>query len=414
MDIISYGIGNKAKSSEANLRNQVLATGVEGKSKNVKERIDNLEKYFDGLTAKANKLIVSDAVNIMKANARLNAVAKTTKYRMENMVFDDLLDASGIDAGKSSGYTHDTEFGFIQSNSAFACTIETVTEPLKSSPEKVILLAEEHKKETVAPKYGMSFNGTNSHIVIPGWKTGPSERTFTCEITVTLSSDKDQCFVAYNQDNILCGYYKNKLQLRLTTHTLWGPPLEVGREYKLRFVIEKKSSISTLTIYVDGLSVATSTTMNMVTLNAISWSIGQEIDGSSLSDFVSGTLSDIRLWEKVADTVGTELSGDEEGLMLHYDFAENEDSIVIDKSKNKRDGQIVNATRVLIEGEAEPVPTEDPTYFISRDNGETWIPIVPEKLFYFENGTVPAGTQLKLKTIIPPGYKLSNYALTWA
>lgn len=414
MDIISYGIANKTKASEAKLHNQTLASGVEGKSKNVKERIDGLEKYFDGLTARANKLIVNDAVNIMKANARLNAVAKTTKYRMENMIFDDLLDASGIDASKSSGYTHDTQLGCIQSNSALSCTVETVAEPLQSSPEKVILLAEEHKKEVVAPKYGMSFNGTNSHIVIPGWTTGPSERTFTCEITVKLDSNKDQCFVAYNQDNILCGYYKDKLQLRLTSHTLWGPPLQVGKEYKLRFVIDKKSSISTLTIYVDGLSVATSTTMNMVTLNAISWSIGQEIDGSSLSDFVSGTLSDIRLWEKVADTIDTKLSGDEEGLMLYYDFAENEDSVVIDKSKNKRNGKIVNATRVLVEGEEDSTPTEDPSYFVSRDNGETWVPIVPEKLLYFDNGTVPEGTQLKLKAIIPAGYKLSNYALTWA
>ncbi|MDR4174356.1 hypothetical protein FO522_32960, partial [Bacillus nitratireducens] len=57
---------------------------------------------------------------------------------------------------------------------------------------------------------------------------------------------------------------------------------------------------------------------------------------------------------------------------------------------------------------------QDGSYLISRDNGETWTPITPEKLFYFDNKTIPAGTQLKVKAIIPSGIKLLNYALTWA
>ncbi|MFE9081932.1 LamG-like jellyroll fold domain-containing protein [Bacillus mobilis] len=539
MDIISYGVANKAKSSEGNLRNQVLATGVEGKSKNVKERIDALDSYFDGLTARANKLIVNDAVNIMKANARLNAIAKTTKYKMENMVFDDLLDASGIDAGKSSGYKHNTEFGFVESNSALACTVETVSETLQSSPEKVILLSEEHRQGFVSskPRYGIKFDGIKTQIEMRDWFTW-NTKEFTCELTVTLDGTSNQAFVSFNEDRIICGYYGNKVHLRLVNYTLDGISLQVGREYKLRYVIAFVDGKSYLYIYVDGKLVASGETTSTIPASAKYWSIGQEVDGGYYSDFAKGTMSDIRLWNKVIDTAGTELTGKEEGLMLYYDFAEGEGTIAIDKSPNKRDFSIkygqyvrVDSKNIVLESDIQPtgksyirsnrnisqlgdgnktdyiwddgdgsddgliftfnksrdigdvviyapsewpiyggkiladgvevartsskftvwsVPvnksarkiefirtnnkvdqaiteveiyesnlsvsesTEKPSYFISSDNGETWIPIETEKLFYFENGAVPAGTQLKVKAIIPPGYKLSNYALTWA
>lgn len=411
MDTISYGIANKVKDAEANLRNKTLSTGVEGKSKNVKERIDSLEKYLEGLSLRANKLIVTDAVNIMKAHAKLNVIAKTLKYNMQNMMFDDLLDTSGIDKDKSSGYSHDTQFGFIQSNSEAPCIIETVAETVQSSPAKVILLAEEQKKKT--NNYGMKFNGKSSHIVIPDWTTGPDSRAFTCELTVTLDSTKNQAFVAYNEDKIICGYYGNKVHLRLINTTIDGIALQIGKEYKLRYVIEFDGIKSYLRIYVDGQLVVSGESQSVIPSLAKSWSIGQETDGGSHSDFVDGTLADIRLWEKVTDTVGTELSGNEEGLLLYYDFAEGEGAEVIDKSFNKRDGQAKNTSYVeLTEGESAVIG--ETSYFISRDNGETWTSIIPENLFYFDNKTIPAGTQLKVKAIIPPGVNLLNYALTWA
>lgn len=414
MDIISYGIANKTKASEAKLRNQTLASGVEGKSKNVKERIDSLEKYFDGLTARANKLIVNDAVNIMKANARLNAVAKTTKYRMENMIFDDLLDASGIDAGKSSGHTHNTELGYIQSNSALSCTIETVAETLQSSPEKVILLAEkDQKKASGKPRYGIKFDGAKTRFEMRDW-TSWTTKEFTCELTVKLNSTKNQAFVAYNEDRIICGYYGDKVHLRLVNTTIDGIALQTGKEYKLRYVIAYTGGKSYLRIYVDGQLVASGESGSVIPAVSKYWSIGQEVDGGYYSDYASGVLSDIRLWSIITDTAGTELSGKEAGLELYYDFSEGTGAVAIDKSPNKRDFTIMYGEYVQIGESEEPAPTEDPSYFISRDNGETWIPIVPEKLLYFDNGTVPEGTQLKLKAIIPAGYKLSNYALTWA
>jgi hypothetical protein len=139
MDIISYGVAGKAAKSEKATRNNVLGAGVEGTSPHVKERIDVLEESVQGVVSQADKLIVNDAVNIMKAHAKLNSVAKTMKYKMQNMVFDDLLDLSGIDTTKSSGYTHDAVNGLISNG-----TIVTKTEVADSIPQRVILTVEEN------------------------------------------------------------------------------------------------------------------------------------------------------------------------------------------------------------------------------------------------------------------------------
>ncbi|PVC75092.1 hypothetical protein C2I27_04185 [Priestia megaterium] len=138
MDIVSYGIGNKSAKEEAKLRKDILGTGVEGSHPHVRARIDSLEDAIEGVNSLANKLIINDAVNIMKAHAKLNAIAKTTKYKMHNMIFDDLLDLSGIDTSKSSGYTHDSVNGSLKNGSIV--TKEEITDII---PSKVVLNVEE-------------------------------------------------------------------------------------------------------------------------------------------------------------------------------------------------------------------------------------------------------------------------------
>lgn len=138
MDIVSYGIGNKSAKEEAKLRKDILGTGVEGTYPHVRARIDSLEDAIEGVNSLANKLIINDAVNIMKAHAKLNAIAKTTKYKMHNMIFDDLLDLSGIDTSKSSGYTHDAVNGSLKNGNIV--TKEEITDVI---PSKVVLNVEE-------------------------------------------------------------------------------------------------------------------------------------------------------------------------------------------------------------------------------------------------------------------------------
>lgn len=138
MDVISYGAATQAGKEEKKTRD-LLGQDVKGSHSNVKERIDKIEKSIQAVVEKANKLIINDTINIMKANAKLNAIAKTTKYKMHNMIFDDLLDLSGIDTTKSSGYKHDAVNGLITGG-----TIVTKVEDADTVPTKAILAIEEN------------------------------------------------------------------------------------------------------------------------------------------------------------------------------------------------------------------------------------------------------------------------------
>lgn len=118
MDIISLGAATKAAMEEAKTRKQTLEVGVKGTHDNVAKRLEALETAYGNSVKKANDLIIKDAVNIMKAHARLNVVAQSKKYKMENMIFDDLLDLSGIDTESSSSYLHNVSVGSIEATNA--------------------------------------------------------------------------------------------------------------------------------------------------------------------------------------------------------------------------------------------------------------------------------------------------------
>ncbi|MCY9186608.1 hypothetical protein [Bacillus halotolerans] len=165
MDIISYSAGSKASSLEKRIRNKTLGKGVEGTYLNIDERIKNIEKIVEGINLKANQLILNDSINIMKAHAKLNTIAKTSRYRMQNMIFDDFIDTSGIDKLKSYGYVYSSSMGYVRPSGS-NCTIETITETTETSPSKVILTVEE--SGSVQSSYLISRdNGNTWEEILP-------------------------------------------------------------------------------------------------------------------------------------------------------------------------------------------------------------------------------------------------------
>jgi|SRR5579875_3769776 len=141
MDVISLGITSKA-GKEKTKTEKTLGSGVTGPYPHVKERIDALDNSLQGVTKQANQLIINDTINIMKAHAKLNSVAKTMKYKMQNMIFDDLLDLSGIDTSKSSGYTFDATNGLLKASGTEPYTIITTQEQADAIPSKAVLMVE--------------------------------------------------------------------------------------------------------------------------------------------------------------------------------------------------------------------------------------------------------------------------------
>jgi len=346
MDIISYGIASKAAKQEQFTRNDVLGIGVEGSYSNVKTRIDNLEKAIQGVVAQADKLIVNDAINIMKAHAKLNAVAKSMKYKMYNMIFDDLLDLSGIDTSKSSGYIHDAANGLIKSaNENYV--IETQTEVTEIIPKKAILtIEEENITENVAlhkPVRITKGNATNLSLLTDGdfthdGKTGYVNATEKAELEIDLGEI----------------YHLSHIQLYL----YWDVTTNEKRSYHENIVQVSKDSINWVTLYDSTIQGEIITSEN-----------GQRIDAN--------------------------------GLPVRY-------------IRTHANGNTTNNGSHWIELEAYPLKTTIGSYYISRDNGNTWESIVPDTLFYFTDSISPLDNKLRLKAELSKNTKLLNYALTWA
>jgi len=76
-------------------------------------------------------------------------------------------------------------------------------------------------------------------------------------------------------------------------------------------------------------------------------SIGQEYDGSRLTDFFKGAIDEVRFWkgtrtqQQILDNMYKKLSGGEAGLLAYYDFDQSEGPFVYDKV-NGLDGTIVS------------------------------------------------------------------------
>ena len=112
MDIIAYGQAKKEMRRVEEM-STLLGPGVKGEKNNLQERIDALVDSLDDVTLLADRLIVQEAINLVKAEARLNSIIQAKKYEMKHMFFDDLLDLSGIDTIKSKGYSHDAIKGEV-------------------------------------------------------------------------------------------------------------------------------------------------------------------------------------------------------------------------------------------------------------------------------------------------------------
>ncbi|MCU5508180.1 discoidin domain-containing protein [Bacillus cereus] len=361
MDTISYGIANKTKDAESSLRNQTLFSGVEGNFINVKGRNDNLERYLEGLSLRANQLIVHDAVNIMKAHAKLNSIAKTLKYNMKNMMFDDLLDVSGIDTEKSKGYIHNSEKGSLITTEE--CVIETTTEELESIPSKLILIANVKvtpvsSDENLIPK--MTSNTT------------PSGEAFASN---TNQGEKGNvsAYEAFDRDS----------ETRWGGNTLTGPnPSWIGYRFPNPTLVDK--------YIVEGSSVADS-------YHIEDWEFQGSMDGINYTTLHS--VSDATFIKQERKNY-TFLNKE---FYLYY-------RILIKKAV---DMTIPSLTGIEMMGAITNENADRINYYISRDNGETWIGISPEELFIFDDKIHPKEKKLKLKIELPVNVELQDYSLTW-
>ena len=375
MDVISIGVVNKTTPVENTIRNNTLSVGVQGNYKNTKERIDYLEAAYEGIAKKSNSLIIQDAINIMKANAKLNAIAKTARYGMKNMYFDDLLDTSGIDLELSSSYVHDDFEGSISIgdstisqiiNGGRATDITTINEVADTVPSYAVLMVEEENLvvEDVAP-YMTSDTTPEPYMVTTSSKFNNNYSGWR-----VFNKSAEQSSLGWiTQPGQTTGFIQ----------------LDYGRKQKVNaYSIQQ--------------GIGSDATSN--TAMPRDWVLQGSEDG------IYWTELDLRMYE--ADW----RAGEERLFRLTHDADYPMYRLVIDRNNGHSSFVSIHELKFYY---IETIKDEERgMYSISRDNGQTWNVIEPNTLFYFDDKISPRDKNLRLKIELPYGVKLLNYGLTWA
>ena len=304
----------------------------------------------------------------MKANAKLNAVAKATKYKMHNMIFDDLLDLTGIDTSKSSGYTHNATLGEITSKSN-ECVIKTTVEESSSIPKKAIFTLDQESENTYFESKSGAEGGSRIgrrgtiQVIVPG-------QSFTPSTDILLTSI--EIFAQYAEGtpgDIIVNIYDNVVDPSLQTPIASGiipsfrDTTPSFREAKMiQPITLKKDKTYLIACFTETPSVSNS-------MHNYIWIATNNI-----------TINQGSFYVKYFDYPWTRNESIEGVIKINGIF------------KNERNK--LNS-------------------FISRNAGETWEQIIPDTLFYFNDNFSPKDSKLKLKIELPSGTKLLNYALTW-
>jgi len=357
----------------------------------------------------------------MKAHAKLNAVAKSMKYKMYNMIFDDLLDLSGIDTSKSSGYIHDATNGLIKSAGG-DYVVETKEEIADTVPSKIIVTAEEERKSvsfninsTSYATLPSGFNNFSNGITIEAWVYTSSLSDNWARI-LELGTGRNSNAILFNRNN-----NTNSLFFQIGYS---GPAIsstsgiEIG---KWQYFAATLNTSGQAKIYKGDLSgnlveIASGTLPLPANVTRTQNRIGK---GAVFNDAWNGAIAELRIWntgktkEELQSNMGYLLKGNETNLVHYWGFTEGNGSTAIDKVGAKH-ATLVSPSWNLTQ--FPPIKPKEPMglYYVSRNNGVTFESISLDSLFYFNDNISPKDNKIRLKAELPANIQLLNYALTWA
>lgn len=163
MDILSMGKAMKAKKAMKEFKDR-LGEGVQDIHPNVKTRLEELEKKDPGtiLNKRVSALEANTAVNLNKHNLKVKAITQHDKFKMSELVYDDLADATGIDAGKSKGHAHDPQGKKFQVAAGQSkAEVITVAEPVNANQFAISFAGNGANYDKVSvPLTGGTYNNT--------------------------------------------------------------------------------------------------------------------------------------------------------------------------------------------------------------------------------------------------------------
>ncbi|NEQ76762.1 MAG: hypothetical protein F6K23_29315 [Okeania sp. SIO2C9] len=245
------------------------------------------------------------------------------------------------------GETKVTTSAEVQVNSS-TIPVNTVSlEVEEDTPVYLVLYDYPSNDSSSFTSAALDFNGSSDYIEIGHFNPG---NTFTIELWIKYKTGGIHCFIGKNDNSgnenlFLFGYWNNEYRIIMPSYSLNIPSqITVGEWLHVAAVIKENQGNSEIKFYQDGLFISEHTLgTTLGNIEGKPWSLGQEWDGSTKSDFFNGQMDEVRIWNYAR--TGTEINADkdrritgkEPGLVGYWHF----DGLTAkDYSGNGNDGTI--------------------------------------------------------------------------
>jgi hypothetical protein len=200
-------------------------------------------------------------------------------------------------------------------------------------------------------KSALPFNGTNQWIDVHGTlgNPGANSSSVTAEGWFFLNDLNNETLIGKNtstgNDAILFGVYDGRYHINDSDELYYtdvSPP--VGQWVYISFVVTGSKAY----IYQNGSLVWSGSVNTRTEYDSSDWNIGQDWDGSNTSDFFSGYVHDVAIWNtarsqtQIQSDMNTTLTGSESGLVLYYQLSPTTTRVAYDQSSSNADGYTKN------------------------------------------------------------------------
>jgi hypothetical protein len=178
----------------------------------------------------------------------------------------------------------------------------------------------------------MQFDGKNDYVELGDFNPG---KTFTFELWVKPEkTDALQAFIGKHTQTgsniFVVGFYGNSTCVIFNSDNGYGfAEKTAGHWFHLAVVVKENQGKSEVSIYKDGVLRHTRTyDTTFGTGTGKPWTLGQEWDGNTKSDFFQGQLTEVRIWNQVRTpqeikaTMHQRLTGKEAGLLGYWPLSQ--------------------------------------------------------------------------------------------
>ncbi len=235
---------------------------------------------------------------------------------------------------------------------------------------------------------GLSFDGTDDRLVIPGYKgiTGADDRTVEAWIRGSFSTSVHH-IIDWGDNSGFgtrwtlrsgAGHFRAEVRGGFVEGTTLIND-NVWHHIAVVFANDGTPNITDALLYVDGvLETVTSGSQSVNTTSGVDVEAGWS--PILLGSFIGATLDEVRIWStartqmEIVDNMCIELAGSEPGLEVYLQMNEGSGQVAADTTANNRDATL---------GTDMTVETTDPTWVSTMISNPVCMPFVPVELQSF-------------------------------